>query len=123
MSQYVRDSSMGGVIRYIDDKSFNTKKAEKRLDGNLSRFNKVDLSELPCDLEDDGMPLKNEFLEDIRLKEEKQKIKEKTILENHKEETYKTFVKDLLESSDDIFDSKGDDISDKEFLKNEMRLD
>jgi hypothetical protein len=115
-----RDASMGGIIRFVDEKS--SPKAKKRLDGNLSRFDKIELSEFPSDMEDDGMPLKNEFLESVRMKEEKQKIKEKNVIQNHKEESYKTFVKELLEVSDDIFDSKGDDISKKEFLKNEMGL-
>lgn len=120
MVDFGRDASKGGVIRFVDSKD---KKVVKRVDGSLSGFSKNGLSEIPSDLEDDGKPLKNEYLEELRLKEEKQKIKEKVILENHKEESYKTFVKDLLEASDDIFDSKGDDISDKEFLKNEMKLD
>lgn len=111
--------SMGGIIRFVDEKNDN-KKVEKRKDGSLSKFNKVD--EIPSNLEDDGKPLMNEFLEELKLKAEKQKIKEKKVLEIHKEETYKTFVKDLLEASDDIFDSKGDDITEKDFLKNEMEL-
>ena len=72
---------------------------------------------MPLELEDDGIPLKNEFLENIRLKEEKQKIKENIIFESYKEGSYKKFERELLESSDDIFDSKGDDISKKQFLK------
>ncbi len=122
MAQNIRDASLGGIIRFIDGKEDSNKKV-KRLDGNLSSFRKVDMSELPCDLEDDGKPLRNEFLEELRLREEKRKDKERIILENHKEESYKNFVKGLLEASDDIFDSKGDDISKKEFLKNEMDLD
>lgn len=121
MADYVYDG--GGVLSYdVKKKSFESQQATNRSNG-LLKYKQMPLSELPCDLQDDGQPLKNEYLEELRLKEEKQQIKERVILENYKEESYKNFVNDLLEASDDIFDSKGDDISKKEFLKNEMDLD
>ena len=122
MGSYTYDG--GGVLSMdVKDKGMNNQKLTKRTESSLLSYKAVDLAQLPCDLEDDGKPLKNEFLENVQIKEEKQKIKEKVVFENYKEESYKSFVKDLLEASDDIFDSKGDDISKKDFLKNEMSLD
>lgn len=122
MADYVYDG--GGVLSYdVKKKSFESQQDKKFSKTGLLKYKQIPLSDVPCDLEDDGQPLKNEYLEELRLKEEKQQIKERVILENYKEESYKQFVNDLLEASDDIFDSKGDDISRKEFLKNEMDLD
>lgn len=122
MADYVYDG--GGVLSLEGrKKGFDNKLVTKRSEISLSNYKQVPLSEIHCSLEDDGKPLKNEFLENIKMQEEKQKLKEQIILENYKDESYKNFVKELLEHSDDIFDSKGDDISKKEFLENEMESD
>ncbi len=123
MGQLIRNVSSGGVIRFINGKDADNKPVVKKTNSSLLKFDKIEINEIPSNLEDDGKPLENEFLKDVRMREEKQKLKEKLILQNHKEESYKSFVNGLLESSDDIFDSKGDDITKKDFLKNEMELD
>jgi hypothetical protein len=69
---------------------------------------------------DDGSPLKNEFLMKIEVATEKLESKKRDLLQDYKEKSYKDFVDDLKEASDDIFDSKGDDISEKDYLENEM---
>lgn len=120
MANYVYD---GGGVLSLDGKKrgFENKVAPKKTN-SLLNYKQIPLSDVPCTLEDDGKPLENEFLKEIRLREEKQKEKERVILENYKEESYKNLVKELLEHSDDVFDSKGDDISKKEYLENEMDL-
>jgi hypothetical protein len=69
---------------------------------------------------DDGSPLKNEFLMKIEVATEKLESKKRDLLQDYKEKSYKEFVDDLKEASDDVFDSKGDDISEKDYLENEM---
>jgi len=99
----------------LSGEKFKKKVREEAGNDSLLKFcdKTVDVIE---GLSDNGLPLKNEFLE-------KQKDKERIVLQDYKEKSYTSFVKDLLQFSDDIFDSKGNNISDKEFLKNEMSID
>jgi hypothetical protein len=69
---------------------------------------------------DDGSPLRNEFLVKVSERAERLEVKKKDLFSVYKEDNFKELVSDLKESTDDLFDSKGDDISDKEFLENEM---
>lgn len=50
---------------------------------------------------------------------EKKLRKEKEIEDMYHRKQKKAFKKDLLEASDDVFDSMGDDISEDEFMENE----
>lgn len=72
--------------------------------------------------ENDGNPIMNEY----HIREEntrnKRKERELKIVQEYHEKKRKEELKELKEFTDDLFDSKGKDISEEEYLKNEKKF-
>lgn len=105
-------------INYWDKcKDFN-KKTETTLEH--AEFKDLAQTSILSVLNDDGKYLTNEALDlKERLKHLK-KSRETRLMQNYKEKRYDDLINDIYEHTDDLFDSKGDDITEKDFLENEM---
>lgn len=114
----------GGVLSWCREKNtlcdFKKECSSFVRVAGFNSFKKVSSDKVLSRLDDDGKPLENIFLKEKALREEKLEVKKRVVFENFREERFKNFKSDLLQHSDDVFDSKGDDISEDEYLKNEM---